>query len=497
MVIHTLVLIVAALIFGGTVVVEQIINEAPRFEAPEVAEVEEVEIENFELKQAQYDPSELTTESLTLSEEIPQAQTAQYNDDSAVFEERGGGTATGTDAGAGLGFNISGLGSGPVLSGGGGVDTGLGTGTKGGRGGSGEGFGGRGSGSREEMLGRFGGTKQTERAVGAALNWIARHQEPDGGWKLNYTKQCKDPSCTGPGNERSETAATALGLLPFLAAGQTHQSKGPYQRHINGGIAFLLRNQKPTGDLSGDAFMYAHGLCTIAMCEAYGMTQDSRLLGPAQAAVNYIESSQDPATGGWWYKFQQPGGDTSVFGWQVMALKSAHMAGLRVNVQKLALAEKWLASVSHGQYKGTFSYRPDGGATPTMTSVGLLTTQYLGAPKGDPRLVEGIDSLMKGLPNIGETNFYYWYYATQVMHNVPGPEWDTWNRAMRRVLVDSQVKSGCATGSWDPKADPFGNQGGRLYVTSLAALTLEVYYRYLPLYKLDKDDKNDDVEKVK
>ena len=33
--------------------------------------------------------------------------------------------------------------------------------------------------------------------------------------------------------------------------------------------------------------------------------------------------------------------------------------------------------------------------------------------------------------------------------------------------------------------DRWGPQGGRLMMTSLAALTLEVYYRYLPLYKLD------------
>jgi hypothetical protein len=75
------------------------------------------------------------------------------------------------------------------------------------------------------------------------------------------------------------------------------------------------------------------------------------------------------------------------------------------------------------------------------------------------------------------------------MHNVPGPEWDAWNRQMRRILIDTQERSGCAAGSWDPARpvdDPWGNQGGRLMVTSLSCLTLEVYYRYLPLYTLDK-----------
>ena len=76
------------------------------------------------------------------------------------------------------------------------------------------------------------------------------------------------------------------------------------------------------------------------------------------------------------------------------------------------------------------------------------------------------------------------------MHNQPGPQWDTWNRKMRRILIDTQCKEGCAAGSWDPAKptkDIWGDAGGRLMVTSLSALTLEVYYRYLPLYKLDRD----------
>jgi hypothetical protein len=91
----------------------------------------------------------------------------------------------------------------------------------------------------------------------------------------------------------------------------------------------------------------------------------------------------------------------------------------------------------------------------------------------------------------GGRNIYYWYYGTQVMHNQPGPDWDTWNRKIRRLLIDSQCKEdNCAVGSWDPvlpKKDEWADHAGRLYLTSLSALTLEVYYRYLPLYKLDRE----------
>ena len=76
------------------------------------------------------------------------------------------------------------------------------------------------------------------------------------------------------------------------------------------------------------------------------------------------------------------------------------------------------------------------------------------------------------------------------MHNQPGPEWKTWNRKIRRILIETQATEGCAAGSWAPQTpspDPWGSRGGRLMMTSLSALTLEVYYRYLPLYKVDSD----------
>jgi hypothetical protein len=121
--------------------------------------------------------------------------------------------------------------------------------------------------------------------------------------------------------------------------------------------------------------------------------------------------------------------------------------------------------------------------------------------KNDPLMVTGTTCLVQNAPsvnghyryednqvNLSGRNIYYWYYATQVMHNQPGPAWDKWNRKIRRVLIETQVSGGCANGSWDPNSptkDTWGIDGGRLMVTSLSALTLEVYYRYLPLYQLD------------
>ena len=128
------------------------------------------------------------------------------------------------------------------------------------------------------------------------------------------------------------------------------------------------------------------------------------------------------------------------------------------------------------------------GSNLTLPAVGLLCYEYMGVPRNDPTMVEGTAHLMQNIPATSDKpNIYYWYYATQVLHNQPGPDWDTWNRKMRKLLIDTQCKDGCAMGSWDPRNDTWGTRGGRVMQTSLSALTLEVYYRYLPLYKLDKE----------
>ncbi len=288
---------------------------------------------------------------------------------------------------------------------------------------------------------------------------------------------------------RADAGATALALLPFLAAGQTHKTPGPYQKTIAKGIAWLVKHQRADGDLSMGASqpMYSHGLDTIVLCEAYGLSRDSAIGYAARKAVRFIERAQCPHTAGWRYRPGDPG-DLSVTGWQIMALKSAQMAGLGDETAVLESTRKFLKSCATGRYGGLFCYMPRREETAAMTAVGMLCTQYLGAHRADPALLEGKKFLLENLPDLENArDIYYWYYATQVMHNFLGPEWDTWNRRMRRILIQTQEKYGCAMGSWSPTypvPDPWGAQGGRLYMTSLSALTLEVYYRYLPLFRV-------------
>jgi hypothetical protein len=330
-----------------------------------------------------------------------------------------------------------------------------------------------GSGStRERLLKSGGGTRESEAAVAKGLDWLRRNQAPDGSWRLDGNFQDRGTP--------NDIAGTALGLLPLLGAGKTHKGKGdPFDKPVERALVFLIRKQdRRSGYLGGG--MYAHGLATIALCEAYGMTQDPYLRRPAQLAVNYIMRVQHQG-GGWRYSPGQAG-DTSVTGWQVMALKSAQMAALDVQDLVLRKAQRYLDSCCDTANEG-YGY-VGAGSTPTMSAVGLLCRQYLQAwgPQ-NLRLIKGIDNNLKPYPPATMKNIYYYYYATQVMHHFGGAAWKQWNEKMRDSLVKSQDQSaGPNQGSWSSAGDPHGAAGGRLMVTSLALLTLEVYYRHLPLY---------------
>ncbi len=487
---HALLMIVLMLI-SKTVHVK-VLDEAPSIEEAQMdQELSPETLEKFEVGETPLDNAELSTDTLTMNA-APKVESVDVPiaDSGAGMASTSMADATNVGIGGLGGFDFKALDSGLAGSASGAASA-FGA-LHGGANSSATFFGARGAGMRKAMVGGFGGTKQSERAVAASLNWIARHQNRDGSWSFDgYHWHCKDATCSGAGWLKADVAATALALLPFLAAGQTHESRGPYRANIYQGLAYLMKTQKRDGSLWGNSpqKMYTHGMATITLCEAYGLTGDKPLGAAAQGAINFIQSTQHPRTGGWRYN---PGdeGDTSVVGWIAMALKSGMVAGLNVSEPTLQGIKHWLSLCAAGKHQGLFSFTPGSGPSPSMTAVGILLNQYSGMTPDNPAMQEGVGYIMSQLPHSGARSLYYWYYASQVMHNLPGTDWDRWNRAMRRVLIESQVKEGCATGSWDP-ARPTTElltwQCGRLCVTSLSALTLEVYYRYLPLYKLDSD----------
>ena len=345
---------------------------------------------------------------------------------------------------------------------------------------------GRGPSRRALLVRTGGGNAASERAVTLALAWLAEHQSSDGGWSFDHahSPQCQG-RCGNPGSARqARMGATAMALLPFLGAGHTHQ-QGEYQDVVQRGLRYLVGEQKSTGslfDLNGR--MYSHGLAAVTLCEAYGMTRDHWLQGPAQTSLDFIVDAQHPA-GGWRYSPGQAG-DTSIVGWQIMALKSGYLAYLEVPKETIERADKFLDSVQSGDYGSFYGYTNRGKSGPATTSIGLLCRMYLGWKKEHLGLRGGIDYLSQTGPS--SSNMYYNYYATQVMHHFGGKPWEKWNTVMRDQLVESQAQTGHATGSWF-MPDRHVRSGGRLYCTSMAAMILEVYYRHLPIYQPDATEK--------
>lgn len=338
---------------------------------------------------------------------------------------------------------------------------------------------------KESLLRAYGGTSSTENAVTEALRWLARNQGSNSLWSL--TGKYSDGA-----NTENPDAATAMALLAFQGAGYTPAGdrNGPFTSQVAKAWTALLRRQDENGNFfqegSGTGRLYTQALCTIALCELYGMTRDSQYREPAQRAVNYCVKVQAPE-GGWRY---QPGvdSDTSVTGWFVMALQSARMAGLDVPSPTLGNVGDFLDTVSHDG-GSQYAYTRGQGKKLSMTAEGLLCRQYLGWRQNDKRLQRGVAALTRNVPTLesGRTQVYYWYYAAQVCHHMEGDAWRKWNGAMRQVVPALQIREGRERGSWDPALDDTVGVGGggRLFVTCLATYMLEVYYRHLPIYQLD------------
>lgn len=331
--------------------------------------------------------------------------------------------------------------------------------------------------ARARLVQQRGGSAASEEAVRRGLRWLAAHQRDDGSWRFNHHGPQCPGLCGDVGTVASTTGATALALLPFLGAGHTHTA-GEYQHVVEQGLYYLGSRMlaTPHGVDLQEGTMYAQGLASIVLCEAYAMTDDRTMEKPAQRAIDFILYAQDPEGGGWRYFPGQPG-DTTVLGWQLMALKSADMAYLLVPPQRFELAGRFLDSVAaeDGALYGYLDRQP----RDTTTAVGLLCRMYLGWPREYTPLKRGIEHLSRLGPS--RDNMYYNYYATQVLHHWDGPEWKRWNEAMRDYLVETQARDGHEAGSWHFD-DEKTRSGGRLYNTAMAIMTLEVYYRYLPLY---------------
>jgi len=342
---------------------------------------------------------------------------------------------------------------------------------------AGDAFAGRSGTGRARGIATRGGSEASEAAVARGLEWLARHQAADGSWRFDLEGCRCDGACRNPGSVRSTTAATGIVLLPFLGAGQTHE-RGEHAETVTRGLYYLMSKMQATprgGDLS-EGTMYGHGVATLALAESLGMTGDRMLVPYVRDAVRFLETSQDMHGGGWRYLPGQPG-DTTVTAWQLAALKSAALAGVEVPSPTIHGICEFLDRVQVNGGEGYGYLAPQKNRTCT-SAIGLLCRIYTNWPEQET-LDRGLAKLAARGPD--HEAVYQNFYLSQALLLRNHPLWPRWNTKNRDHLVARQDRVGHESGSWS-FADTDTAPGGRLGHTALAILTLEVYYRLLPIY---------------
>jgi len=337
---------------------------------------------------------------------------------------------------------------------------------------------------RKEHIEALGGSSRTESAVEEALDWLASSQSKNGRWDVDDFEGAEE--CGGRGNQAdADVGITGFTLLAFLGAGYTHIG-GKHQDTVKKAIDWLVAGIGPDGDLRRGGQMYDQAMATTALCEAISLTGDTRLKPVAERAVQFILDAQNP--GAAWRYHPRDDNDTSVTGWQILALKSAELAGITVPPQHYHWTELWLDEVRSGEEGGLYLYRAGHAVTPVMTAEGWFCQLFMGEQSKTRGQQESNAYVMQHLPVWsrevpGAINFYYWYYATLALHLSGSESFGVWNDALTTALLQGRVTEGPAAGTWDP-ASHIGIRGGRIYSTAVATLCLEVYYRFLPFYKL-------------
>ncbi len=362
-------------------------------------------------------------------------------------------------------------------------------------GGGGGCFGHRGVGGRRRLAMRGGGGKATESAVDAALRWLANHQEADGHWDVvKY------------GGKNADMANCGLALLAFLGAGHT-EKVGKYKDNVRRAANWIRGKQQADGKyyIEGETHGvgYHHSIAGLAMAEAAGMGRVPETVASAKRAIAYsIDKHQKGEASdklGWRYNAKQDTNDISVSGWFIMQLKSAKVAGLPVDQAGFDGAIKFLDSVeqkggggagdansSFGGGGHRYGYTSPNDVGHRRTAIGCLGRQFLGWKR--EALQGGVEWFVNngGVPswgaNGGSVDLYYWYYGTLCVFQQGGDVWTRWNEAMKKALCDNQRRGGDEDGSWDP-VGAYSDYWGRVGQTALGCLCLEVYYRYLPMYK--------------
>ncbi len=373
---------------------------------------------------------------------------------------------------------------------------------------------------KSDSLKEGGGSDKTEAVVAAALGWLARHQNDDGSWSIvGCTKNCGKSSYKGKcdpteGDDEYDVGATGLALLAFLGSGPAPNGKDEVDgikcsQVLKKGLEYIMSIQGKNGSIgrNSDHFMYNHVLAGLALVECCDMAGGEKLRDSAQRAVDFVIKAQNPDLG-WRYTPVGGDNDSSITGWCAMFLKSAEQAKLAFPKTSYKGIKKWYDTVTDEatgivgyDRKWTAKY-PLGAVIrglngkdkfeimPAVTAIGIMSKLFIDRNNKEKMIVDGIKKIQEYMPKWKEdrdADFYYWYNASYAMFQFYPPdsaEWKNWNKSLYDVLVTNkkQNNDGCKSGSWEP-VDRWSCKGGRVAITALGALTLEVYYRFTRVVK--------------
>ena len=338
---------------------------------------------------------------------------------------------------------------------------------------------------RLQRLNSNGGNEQCEDAVVATLRWLKKTQNADGSWCDN-----------------KKVGMTGLGLLTFLGHCETAGSE-EFGETVLAAITYLVdksmqNDGKLASDFKDNHWCYEHSIAVYALAEAYTLCIKSfneninQLEEAVMASGQFMINSQHQG-GGWDYAYSEDstrGGDVSIVGWHMQALKACKFTGLdfanmnRCYRDGLDYIERMqLASGAIGYSSPTLG-RGDG---TTLAAVGALCFQIWksNASPVARKAVRFMDKEMKFDWDTPDSDLYGHYYAVQCMINNGGKEWERYNKLFRDQVLENQHADGyykVVGPGVNAVAGSFATDAGygRHYRACLATLMLESYYRFLP-----------------
>src|SRR5688572_1421082 len=307
------------------------------------------------------------------------------------------------------------------------------------------------------------------RAVELGLESLAKRQARNGSFGANY------------GSAGGHAGITALAGLAFMSAGNL-PGRGKYGDNVQKCLDFVIANTQESGLIASDnshGAMYGHGFATLFLGEVYGMSPDEEVKEKLQKAVRLIQKSQN-REGGWRYTPAPVDADISVTICEVMGLRAARDAGIKVEKETIDNAIKYVLLCQNQD--GGFSYvaRQGSGSGFARSAAGVASLYYAGVFEGN-NLKRGLDYLKQfsgkgggGMADGGMEGMYFYghYYASQAMFLAGGDYWANYYPTVREQLLTRQNKS---TGSWTGEA-------GDDYATAMALIILQMPNRYLPVF---------------